>query len=336
MKLLVTGAGGFLGGAIARRLVARGDEVRSFSRGAYPELVKLGVDHVQGELSDPGAVFAAVRGRDAVVHVAAKPGVWGPFHDFFATNVRGTENVLAACQRAGVARLVYTSSPSVVFSGGDMEGVDESVPYPSHYEAHYPRTKAMAERTVLAANGTRLATVALRPHLVWGPGDNHLLPRLFARARAGQLRRIGRRNPKVDSVYVDNAAAAHLLALDRLAPGCPIAGRPYFITNGEPMGVWDLIDAILGAAQLPKVTRSIPAWLAVGMGGLLELVHGGLGLKAEPRMTRFVARELSTAHWFDLSAARRDLGYEPEVSIADGLKRLARSLGEASPLAGDR
>lgn len=336
MKVLVTGAGGFLGGAIARRLVARGDDVRSFSRGVYPELAKQGIEHARGELADPEAVFAAVRGRDAVVHVAAKPGIWGPLDDFYATNVLGTENVLSACRRAGVGRLVYTSSPSVVFSGGDMEGVDERVPYPSHYEAHYPRTKAMAERAVLAANGPNLATVALRPHLVWGPGDNHLLPRLFARARAGQLRRIGRRNPKVDSVYVDNAAAAHLLALDRLTPDSPSAGRAYFITNGEPMGVWDLIDSLLEAAGLPKITRSVPAWFAVGIGGVLELVHGGLGLKAEPRMTRFVARELSTAHWFDISAARRDLGYEPEVSIAEGLKRLARSLGEASPLARDR
>lgn len=325
MKALVTGGGGFLGAAIARRLAARGDQVRSFSRSRYPELEALGIECHTGDISDAVAVERASEGRDIVFHVAAKPGIWGPYADYFRTNVVGTRNVIAACRRLGIRRLVHASSPSVVFDGRDMEGVDESVPYPDHYEAAYPRTKAMAERAVLEANGNELATVALRPHLIWGPGDNHLIPRLLARAKANQLRRIGRRNPKVDSVYVDNAAHAHVLAGDRLAVGAPIAGRAYFITQGEPMPIWDLVDSILDAHGLPPVTGTVPTWLAVGLGGTLEAVHRMFRLSREPRMTRFLARELSTAHWFDITAAHRDLGYEPLVSTSEGLRRLASS-----------
>ncbi|MEE8169900.1 MAG: NAD-dependent epimerase/dehydratase family protein, partial [Phycisphaerae bacterium] len=236
---LVTGGGGFLGRAIIGRLVARDVAVRSLSRGDYPELVALGVETVRGDVADPGVVAAACRGCDVVIHTAARAGVWGSRRDYEATNIRGTENVVAACLACGAPRLVYTSSPSVVFDGRDMEGVDERAPYPSKYHAHYPRTKAHAERTVLAANSDKLATVALRPHLIWGPRDNHLVPRIIARGRAGRLRRIGRENKLIDSVYIDNAAAAHLLAAERLSPGSPIAGGAYFITNGEPMPIWE-------------------------------------------------------------------------------------------------
>lgn len=323
MKALVTGGGGFLGGAIVRRLRERGDEVRSFSRGSYPDLAALGVEEVQGDLGDAAAVAGAAPGCDIVFHVAAKPGVWGSYDDFYRPNVVGTRNVLDACRRHGVRRLVYTSSPSVVFDGSDMEGVDESVPYPRRFEAHYPATKAEAEAAVRAANGPDLGTVSLRPHLIWGPRDNHLVPRILSRGRAGQLRRIGAENKLIDSVYIDNAAEAHILAADRLAPGAPVAGKVYFISNGEPVPVWDLVDRILAAGRLPPVTRTVPVPVARAAGWLLETVHGALGLSGEPRMTRFVARELSTAHWFDIGAARRDLGYEPRVSIDEGLRRLA-------------
>jgi nucleoside-diphosphate-sugar epimerase len=322
MNALVTGGGGFLGGAIVRSLRQRGDHIRSFSRGSYPELAALGVEQVPGDLADLHAVRRAVQGCDVVFHVAARAGVAGRYAGYHTTNVLGTQHVLTACREAGVHRLVYTSSPSVVFDGRDMEGVDESVPYPSHYEAHYPRTKAEAERAVLAANNPELATVALRPHLIWGPGDNHLVPRILERGRAGRLRRIGSRNCLIDSVYIDNAAQAHLLAADRLAPGSAVAGRAYFISNGEPMPVWDLVNAILKAGGVPPVTRRVPypvAWLA---GAILEGVYAACWPDAEPPMTRFVARELATSHWFDLTAARRDLGYEPRVSIAEGLRRL--------------
>jgi nucleoside-diphosphate-sugar epimerase len=238
----------------------------------------------------------------------------------------GTENVLAACREHGIARLVYTSSPSVVFNGRDMEGVDESVPYPRHFKAYYSQTKALAEQMVLRADGPRLATVALRPHLIWGPGDNHLVPRLLARARAGRLRRIGRLSKRIDSIYIDNAAQAHLLAGDRLAPGSAIAGKPYFLSQGEPLPLWDLVNGILQAAHLPPVTRSVPVAAACAAGWLLEMLYALFRWPGEPLMTRFLARELTTAHWFDIRAARRDLGYEPAVSIDEGLRRLEEFL----------
>ncbi len=326
MHALVTGGGGFLGSAIVRQLVARGDRVRSLSRQHYPALDALGVEQIQGDVAEPQAVEQATAGCDIVFHVAARAGIWGRLRDFQQINVEGTRNVLAACRKHRIRRLVYTSSPSVVFHGRDMAGVDESVPYPSHFEAHYPRTKAEAEQLVRAANEPDLATVALRPHLIWGPGDNHLIPRILARARAGRLRRLGWRNPLIDSIYVENAADAHVLAADRLAPGSPVAGKVYFLSQGEPVPLWDLVNRILDAAGLPPVTRSVPVGVAVAAGWLLEAVYGLMGWQAEPPMTRFLARELSTAHWFDIAAARRDLGYEPRVSIDEGLRRLKDSL----------
>lgn len=322
MKTLVTGGGGFLGGAIVRRLVERGDEVRSISRGDYPALRALGVEHCRGDVADAHAVIAAAEGCGRVFHVAGKPGIWGPYEEYYRANVLGTQNVLEACRKHRIPCLVYTSSPSVIFDGRDMESVDESVPYPARFEAHYPKTKAMAEKLVREANGSDLATVALRPHLIWGPGDNHLVPRIIARAKAGQLCRIGRRPCPVDSVYIDNAAEAHLLAGDRLSPGSPIAGKVYFISQGQPLPLWDLVNRILRAAGMPPVTRTIPRGVAYAAGWFWEMAYTCFRLEGEPRMTRFLARELSTAHWFDIGAARRDLGYEPKISTDEGMHRL--------------
>jgi 2-alkyl-3-oxoalkanoate reductase len=331
MIALVTGGGGFLGQAVVRLLVQQGWRVRSFSRRAHPQLSALGVEHRQGELADAAAVVEAAAGCDIVFHVAAKAGVWGKYADFYQANVLGTKNVIAACRRHRIGKLVHTSSPSVVFDGRDMEGVDESVPYPRHFEAFYPQTKAEAEQLVLAANDATLATVALRPHLIWGPGDNHLVPRILARGRAGALRRIGERPCLVDTVYIDNAAEAHLQAAQRLAIGTPLAGRAYFIAQGEPLPLWDMVNRILAAGGLPPVTRSISPALAYRIGWILEHVYRLLHLPGEPRMTRFVARELSTAHWFDLSAARRDLGYAPGISVDEGLLRLQQWLAAGHP-----
>ncbi len=322
MKALVTGGGGFLGSAIVRQLLSRGDTVRSYSRGNYTELARLGVEQHHGDLTDLTALNRAVANCDIVFHVAAKAGIWGSFNEYYQPNFIGTCNVLAACNQQGVGRLVYTSSPSVVFDGSDIAGADESLPYPVHYEAHYPKTKAMAEQQVLAANSATIATVALRPHLIWGPGDNHLVPRIVAKGRAGKLRRIGNHPCLVDTVYIDNAAHAHLLAADRLAPGAVLAGKPYFISNGEPLPLWDMVNNILAAAGLPPVKHCISPGAAYIIGAICEKFWDILPLRSEPPMTRFVARELATSHWFNISAARHDFGYEPQVSIDEGLQRL--------------
>jgi nucleoside-diphosphate-sugar epimerase len=325
MRVLVTGGGGFLGGAVVRRLRQRSWDVRSFTRSAYPWLDELGVEQVLGDLADQDAVTRAAAGVDVVVHTAAKAGVWGRPADFAATNVTGTANVLAACRANGVRRLVYTSTPSVVHGGGDLEGADESAPYPKHFDAPYPETKATAERAVLAANGPELATVALRPHLIWGPGDPHLIPRILARARAGKLRRIGTRPVTVDVTYIDNAADAHVLAAEKLEVGAPPAGKAYFISNGEPVELWAFLNRVLAAAGLPPVTRTVSAWKARLAGRVLERMYRWLRLPGEPPMTRFVAAQLSTSHWYNIAAARRDLGYEPAVSVEDGLRRLGEA-----------
>ncbi len=322
MKALVTGGGGFLGKAIVKLLRERGDEVRSFSRNPHPALTEMGVEHCRGELADAGAVKRAAEGCDIVFHVAAKAGVWGPYEEFYRANVLGTKHVIEACRLHGIKRLVHTSSPSVVFDGSDMEGVDESVPYPEHFEAFYPQTKAEAEQLVLQANDQTLATVALRPHLIWGPEDNHLVPRILERGAKGALRKLGTRECLVDTVYIDNAALAHLQAADHLDVGSVVAGKAYFISQGEPLPIWDVVNRILDAGGLPPVTRTLSPALAYTIGVILEKVYGLIKLKGEPRMTRFVARELSTSHWFDLSAARNDFGYQPEVTFDEGLERL--------------
>ncbi len=328
MKALVTGGGGFLGKAIVEQLLERGVDVRSISRGDYPELREMGVETMQGDIADARAVAKAVEGCDIVYHVAAKAGVWGPYDDYYRPNVMGTENVIDACRIHNVERLVYTSSPSVVYGDAPLRGVDESVDYPVNYLTAYPETKAIAERAVLDADCTALRTVSLRPHLIWGPGDNHLVPRIVDRARRGKLKKIGGGEAVVDSVYIDDAARAHLLAADALDEGTA-CGNVYFITQGEPTEVGELIDMIVEAAGLERITSNVPAKVAYGMGWLLETIYKLLRRKQEPLMTRFVAKQLSTDHYFDISAARRDLDYEPRWTIEEGMEELAKWIGGA-------
>jgi nucleoside-diphosphate-sugar epimerase len=322
VKALVTGGGGFLGGAIVRRLVDRGWTVHTLQRGNYPKLDELGVEQIRGDIADADTVSRAIDGTDIVFHVAAKVEPWGAFKPFHQTNVVGTENVLTAVRHHGVSKLVYTSTPSVVHSGGDLAGVDESAPYPEHFDAAYPQTKAVAEMAVLAANDAALSTIALRPRLIWGPEDTNVVPQLVARARAGQLRFVGGGSNLVDTVYIDNAVDAHILAADRLAPDAACAGRPYFISNGEPWPMKKIINGILGAAGLPPEERTVPLNAALAAGLIFEGLHRLFPSKEGPRMTRFIARNFAAAHWFDISAARRDLGYEPRISIEEGLARL--------------
>lgn len=323
-KILVTGGGGFLGMAIVKKLQAQGKNVTSISRSAHPALFDLGVSQIQADISNRKAVFDAVEASDAVFHVAAKPGVWGSYESYYKPNVTGTINIVDACKAFGNKRLVYTSSPSVVFHAGDMEGVDESVPYPDRYHAHYPETKAIAERYVRKAAKEGVPVIILRPHLIWGPGDNHLVPRILARAK--RLARFGQPGKKVDTIYVDNAADAHLLAMEALAAGNALSGRVYFISQDDPVNIWDMIDRILEAGGQPGIRRRVPFRVVRLAGTLLELAWRHLGLSGEPPMTRFVADELATSHWFDIGAAKRDLGYHPQVSTAEGLKRLSEWL----------
>ena len=326
----MTGGGGFVGGAVVRALLARGDEVVSLARGDYPALRALGVSTVRGDLADPASVVAAASGCSAVVHVAAKAGIWGPLADYTRSNVAGTRSVLAACRQLGIPKLVHTSTPSVVHAGGDIEAGDESLPYAEHADSPYARTKVLAEREVLAAADATLGTVALRPHLVWGPGDTQLVPRIVQRARTGRLRFVDGGHSRIDTTYVDDAAAAHLCALDAVAPDAACSGRAYFISSGDPRPVREVVNAILAAAGLPPETRSVPLPVAVVAGGAAEVVWRLLRRTDDPPMTRFFARQLATAHWFDISAARRDLGYAPTVDLDEGFRRLAASLGTSA------
>jgi nucleoside-diphosphate-sugar epimerase len=321
MKILVTGGGGFLGSNICRQLRLRGHEVVSIARHRYPVLDQLGVRQVQGDISAFDPMLAATKGCDAVIHTAARAGIGGSLAEYSATNIAGTVAVLGACEMNGVRKIVHTSTPSVVHTGADIENGNESLPYAQRFHAHYPATKAAAERQVLAANGPNLATVALRPHLIWGPGDNHLLPRLVQRARAGKLRFVGPPK-KVDTVYIDNAVQAHLDALDRLEIGAPCSGKAYFISQGQPLPLDEMVNRLLKACGLPPETRRVSVGMAKSMGWLFEQWYRLTGNRGEPPMTRFLAEQLSTAHWFNIGAARRDLGYQPKVTLAEGMVRV--------------
>ncbi len=333
MHALVTGGGGFLGRAIVEQLLARGDQVRSLGRGAYPELEALGVEVVRGDLRNAQAVADACQGIDCVFHAAAIAGIWGHWKTYYDINVLGTQNVLAGCRREQIPRLIYTSSPSVTFDGSDQCGCNEKALYADHWLAHYPHTKAIAEQIVLAANdGDRLKTCALRPHLIWGPRDGHLIPRLIRRARSGRLRRVGDGTNRVDIIYVENAATAHLQAADALVPSnSPVAGKAYFLSQGEPVNCWQWIDQLLALAELPPVQKSISLAAARRVGTALETLYRLLRLPGEPPITRFLAAQLGRSHWFDITAARQDFGYQPQVTTSEGMRRLADWLQISRP-----
>lgn len=326
MKALVTGGGGFLGAAIVKALLNRGDAVITIQRGNYPFLKELGAETIQGDLTNLDEINIATSGCDVVFHVAAKAGVWGDYDYYYQANVVATKNVLEVCRINKVNNLVYTSTPSVVFDGHDEEGIDETVPYAKNFFNAYQKTKAEAEQLVINANSTNLKTVSLRPHLIWGPGDPHLAPRVISRAKAGRLKFVGNKNNKVDSCYIDNAVQAHLLASDCLQSSSICAGKVYFIGNDDPINLSELINKILSAAKLPAINKTVPENVAYVLGFMLEKTYALLRIKNEPIMTRFVAKQLSTSHWFDLSAAKQDLNYQAQISIDEGMKRLGASL----------
>lgn len=321
MKVLVTGGGGFLGSAIVRQLLARGDDVTIAARSAYPDIVALGVRQVRGDLADPAVALEATSGQDAVIHTAAKAGIWGDYDDYYRSNVVATRHVVEACATHGVERLVYTSTPSVTFDGRDHIGGGPDLPYATKFKSHYQRTKCEAEQLVLASSEVRV--VALRPHLIWGPGDPFILPGVIERQMAGKFARVGDGTNEIDLTYIDNAAHAHVLALDHVDD---IAGRAFFISDARPVNLWSFIDELFEALDLPPVTRKVPAGLAYAVGGLLEGTYRLLGKSEEPRMTRWGAQNLTTSHWYDMTPAREAFGYEPIVDRAVAWERTIEDL----------
>lgn len=323
-RILVTGYGGFLGAAICRKLLEEGFRVRGLSRGSYPKMTQLGVEAIQGDITDRAVCERAFGDVVGVVHTAALAGVWGKAKKYEEVNVLGTKQVLETAKRAGCRAMVYTSSPSVTFGGMAQEGIDESVPYPKRWLCDYPRTKAIAERMVLDANQDGgMQTCALRPHLIWGAGDPHLIPRLIERCKQGRLARIGSGDQKIDTVHVDLAADAHWLALKNLMseePRC--GGKPYFITDGAPIACWDWITMILNHAGLSPPRRRIPTGIAYGVGAMLEWYYGVAGRQDEPPMTRFVALQLGLPHYFSIQAAGRDFGYHPRIDRIGMLEQM--------------
>lgn len=332
ITILVTGASGFLGGALVDALVARGHRVRTLQRTKGERLTRLEregrVENVLGPMDDRAAVTRAMAGIETVFHVAAKAGVWGSYDDYFRANVIGTRHVIEEARAHGVARLVYTSSPSIVHAGGDQEGIDESTPISDRHATHYPATKGIAEREVLAAHGTKglegqLSTVALRPHLIWGPGDTNIAPRMIERAKTGRLVFVGGGTKKIDATYIESAVHAHLLAWERLDPEAACGGKAYFIAQGEPMPSRELILGIVRAHGLDPKPRSVPLPVAKALGSVVELAWRAMRRTSEPPLTRFLAEQLGTAHWYSLAAAERDLGYRAPITTAEGLAKLA-------------
>lgn len=328
MKALVTGGGGFLGRAIVRQLIHRGDDVTVLGRNAYPKLEKLGARLVQGDIRDADVVNRVCDGVETVFHTAAIAGIWGPWEQFHSINTLGTRNVVDACVRNDVQKLIHTSSPSVVFNGRDQEGIDETTPYPKTHLCHYSRTKALAEAHVLDSHDrTRLLTCALRPHLIWGPGDQHLIPRVIERAALGKLKRVGNGDNRVDMIYVDNAAAAHLQAADALTPTSPVGGQAYFVSEGEPINLWMWINEILVLAGQPRVRKTVSFKNAFRAGYVLEGTYRTMKWwDSEPMMTRFLACQLAHSHYYNITRAREDFGLRSIVSFEEGMDRLGRYL----------
>ena len=317
MKVLVTGASGMLGRATAQALLERGDEVCVFQR--RPSWVPC--REVLGDVADPAAVLRATQGQDAVVHLAAKVDVVGRWPDYARANVEGTRAVVDACLTRGVGRLVHVSSPSVAHSGRSLVGAGAGPADPAAARGHYARSKAVAEQCALSADSAALAVLAVRPHLVWGPGDTQLVARIVARARAGRLPVLGTGAALIDTTYVDNASAALVAAVDACGPA---HGEPLVVTNGEPRPVLEVLTRLCLAAGVPAPGHRVPAWLARTAGTAVDAGWALAGRQDEPPITRFLAEQLTTAHWFDQRRTRELLGWRPEVDLDTGFGRLAQ------------
>jgi nucleoside-diphosphate-sugar epimerase len=327
MRALVIGANGFLGSYIVEALLRHGNQVRGLTRRRENGLQGMNVETAVGDVRDLESLEHATRDVDVVFHTAGVSGIWGPWKRFHSINTVGTQNVIEACIRNRVRRLVYTSSPSVIFDGEHQRHANESLPYPRRWLCNYSRSKAMAEQQVLQVNDScKLMTCALRPHLIWGKGDRHLVPRLLQRAKSKQLRRVGDGSNQIDMIHVENAAFAHLQAAQALEPGSPVCGSVYFLSQNDPVNCWNWINEILVLAGLPKVRQSISFYWAYRLGAALETYHEIMNLQSEPRMTRFLAAQLAKNHYYDISRAQMDFGYSPKISTELGMRQLAEHL----------
>jgi 2-alkyl-3-oxoalkanoate reductase len=322
MRVLITGGGGFLGRSLAKKLLDLGYIVTVLGRHSYPKF-KKNFSYIKADVRNLSSMVKALENQDAVFHTASIPGIWGRYDNFYKTDVNGTQNIIFACQKNKVKKLIYTSSPSVVFSQNDIEGVNEQVPYPDKYLCHYSKTKAIAEKMVIAANGNQnLATVCIRPHLIWGPGDPHLLPRIVNRAKNRKLIRVGEGKNLVDMIYIDNAVEAHIKVFEKLDINSPVAGKSYFVSDDKPILLWGWIDLILNELNLPAITKQISFKYAFFLGRSLEFFYKIFGVNKEPLMTRFLATQLAKSHYFDITQSKKDFGYKPIVTNEEGVKRL--------------
>jgi len=327
-KVLVTGGGGFVGLAIVRKLRAMNIETTVIGRNRYPAVEELGGRCLVGDIRDRTFVTSAVAGYDTVFHVAAKAGIWGKRESYFSINVGGTENIIKAWQVNGIRALVQTSTPSVVFDGVSIQGGDETLPYSTNPLCHYAASKILAEKRVLAANIEQLRTCAIRPHLVWGPGDTQIIHRLLQRGRDGDLKIVGDGLNKVDISYIDNVADAHILAAQNLGNSGTAAGEAFFISQGEPVVLWQWINELFGRVGVEQVRKKISCQTASRVGWILETVYRLMGSNSEPKMTRFLAEQLAMSHWFSPRKAQEILLYTPRITTRQGMDLLIAWLGQ--------
>lgn len=325
-KVLVTGGGGFVGSAIVRSLLKLDCQVFVAGRNSYPRIEEIGATCLQGNISDRDFTMQICDGIDTVFHTAAKAGIWGRWQEYNNTNIIGTRNIVDSCKAHRVQNLIYTSTPSVVFANKDIVNGDESLPYAKTYLCHYPKSKVIAEKYVLRNNNNGLRACAIRPHLIWGPGDPHLVPRLLEKGRKGELKIVGSGNNLVDISYIDNVAHAHLLAAKNLEEGGEAAGNAYFIGQESPVKLWHWINDLYRELGIPPITRKVPFMAAYIAGSVLEFIYRLQGNPNEPKMTRFLAQQLARSHSFSHHRARTDFGYRPVVTLAEGQKRLLQWL----------
>lgn len=321
MKVLVTGGSGFLGKALCKKLHDLGNEVSYLSRSESNELKALNIIWIQGDISDVSVALLATKGQNAVFHTAALAGYWGKREDYFKTNVEGTENIINGCLKNQVPHLIFTSSPSIIFNGKDLVNVNESIDYPKNHLCFYSETKCLAEKLILENNKNGLKTISLRPHLIWGPGDNHLIPRVIASAKDERLKIVGDGLNKVDMIYIDNAVQGHIDAWAGLINMMHCDGKSYFISDDAPIELWPWINNLLRELSIPPITKKVSYKVAYGVGACLEIIYKLLVMEGEPPMTRFLAQSLAKHHYFDCRNAKRDFNYKTVVSSEDALRR---------------